>query len=144
MNKMKSILVLFIVGSIFSKTVEYEYDNLNTNISIPKPSISHNVTATYYNPVKSQCDGNPLVTADGSKINLKKLKNKEIRWIAVSRDLLKYYNYGDTVDIQSENSKLRGKWVVKDCMNKRFKKKIDFLSYEKDFMSKPETVKIRK
>ena len=39
-----------------------------------KPS-GHKVTATKYHPVKSQCSGNPLITADGSKINLGKLKN---------------------------------------------------------------------
>lgn len=141
MKKIGNIVILFILSAIFTTKVD---SHLNNSINIPEVASSHKVTATYYNPVKSQCQGNPLITADGSKINLKKLRNKEIRWIAVSRDLLKYYNYGDTVVVLSSNNKLNGRWIVRDCMNKRFKRKIDFLSHEKNFMNKPETVKIIK
>lgn len=87
---------------------------------------------TAYHPVVSQCQGNPLVTADMSKIDLAKLKNKQIRWVALSRDLIKRWggpiNYGDTIVISSEvNSQLNGEWIVHDCMNARYKKSIDFL-----------------
>lgn len=141
MRKFRNILILFIFSSVFTSNVD---SRINNGINIPKVASSHKVTATYYNPVKSQCQGNPLITADGSKINLKKLRNKEIRWIAVSRDLLKYYNYGDTVIIASSNDKLSGEWIVRDCMNKRFRRRIDFLSHDKKFMDKPEIVKITK
>ena len=53
----------------------------------------HLVSATKYHPVRSQCSGNPLVTADGSKISLTALKSGKLRWIAVSRDLLKNYSF---------------------------------------------------
>ena len=36
------------------------------------------VTATYYNAVPGQCDSSPLITADNSRINLAKLKKREI------------------------------------------------------------------
>ena len=82
--------------------------------------------------MSSQCDADPLITADMSKINLDKLKNREIRWIAVSRDLLKKYNMGDTVIIESPNEKVNGEWVIHDKMNKRFEKRIDLLVSSED------------
>lgn len=85
------------------------------------------VTATKYNAVEAQCDGDPLVTADMSKIDLKKLKHNRIRWVAVSRDLLKRFNYGDTIKIECSNEKLNGYWVIHDTMHTRFKNRIDFL-----------------
>ena len=48
--------------------------------------ITTHVTLTCYQPVKSQCNNQPLVTADGSKINLHHLKRGRIKWCAVSRD----------------------------------------------------------
>ena len=47
------------------------------------------VTVTVYNPVMEQCDSTPLITADNSEIDLKKLKQGKLKWVAVSRDLLK-------------------------------------------------------
>lgn len=44
-----------------------------------KKNIITHVTVTCYQPVESQCDSDPLITADGSKIDLKKLKNGEIK-----------------------------------------------------------------
>ena len=57
------------------------------------------VTVTQYNPVVSQCDEDPLVTADNSKIDLEKLRRGKIRWVAVSRDLLDRYNYGNVIEL---------------------------------------------
>lgn len=94
----------------------------------PVDKISHVVSATRYNPVKSQCWGDPLVTADGGRINLKKLKSGELRWIAISRDLQEHFNFGDTVYVSGGPSEINGPWVVKDLMGPRWKKKIDFLS----------------
>ena len=105
---------------------------------------SHDVIATYYNPTVNQCDSNPLITADGSKINLDKLKKKQIRWIAVSRDLLDHYKYGDKVLVRSNNKVLNGVWIVKDTMNKRHKRRIDILTHEKNLLDKPVKVKIYK
>jgi hypothetical protein len=89
------------------------------------------IIGTYYNPVPEQCDNSPLITADGSKIDLDKLKNREIRWVALSRDLLKRWggplDHGDTITITHNNPAINGKWVVHDCMNRRYKKRMDFL-----------------
>jgi hypothetical protein len=88
--------------------------------------------ATTYNPVSSQCDNNPLTTADGSLINLAKLKDQSLRWCALSRDFIArwggLFDYGDTIQVASFTSpQINGKWVVRDCMNKRYSNSLDFL-----------------
>lgn len=100
--------------------------------------------ATTYNAQKSQCDSDPFGTADGSRIDLVKLRNKEIRWVAMSRDLIYdefrqnnypreghwngQFNFGDTILVSSVSSpQVNGEWVVHDCMNARYSKSIDFL-----------------
>lgn len=86
---------------------------------------------TIYNPERKQCDSTPLITASNSKINLEELKNDNIRWMALSRDLLKRwkgkFHYGDTVLITSGDPAIDGLWVIKDTMNKRFKNRGDLL-----------------
>jgi 3D (Asp-Asp-Asp) domain-containing protein len=89
---------------------------------------------TRYNPVASQCQGNPLVTADGSYIDTVELRKGNLRWCALSRDMLSRwggdFNYGDTIYIESEsNPQINGHWVVHDCMNARYSKSIDLLMW---------------
>lgn len=103
---------------------------------------SFEVTASYYNPTKSQCGSTPLITADGSKINMAKLKRGELRWVAVSRDLRSRFKYGDTIWIDSDDMRLRGKWVVRDTMNPKHRNRIDILTANKKYMTKPIRVKI--
>jgi 3D (Asp-Asp-Asp) domain-containing protein len=88
------------------------------------------VKATYYNPTSGQCDKTPLITGSGYKINLRKLKNKTINIVAVSRDLLKIYPYGSEIYVH-QPVHLRGTYRVEDTMNKRFTNRIDFLVYDK-------------
>lgn len=86
---------------------------------------------TVYHPTKKQCDNTPLITASNSKINLVELRNENIRWMALSRDLLKRWNgafhYGDTVLVTAGDPQIDGLWVIKDTMNKRFKNRGDLL-----------------
>jgi len=93
------------------------------------------VKGTFYNPVAHQCDKTPLETADGRRINLRLLKKEKIRWVALSRDLLKRWNgpfqYGDTLYVFHHSHKIRGMWIIHDSMNARFRKRIDFLRYGK-------------
>jgi hypothetical protein len=141
------IIMIILIGSaritrMLNTEVEYypNYVEKNTTVSdtavkeeiiIPDSIILSGITGTYYNPVESQCDGSPLITADGSKINVEKLKNNKIRWVALSRNLLQRwggpFNHGDTIDVYHSNTTVNGKWVVHDVMNKRAKNKIDFL-----------------
>ena len=93
-----------------------------------KNVITH-VTLTYYQPVKEQCDKQPLVTADGSKINLHHLKKGKIKWCAISRDLLYLFPKNKPKRVYIEGF---GVYEVKDVMNKRFKHRIDILIHPKD------------
>ena len=86
------------------------------------------VTLTYYQPVKSQCNNQPLVTADGSKINLHLLKRGNIKWCAISRDLLYLFPKNKPKKVFIEGF---GVYEVRDVMNKRHKHRIDILIHPK-------------
>lgn len=102
------------------------------------------VTATYYHAGPKH--GLSWYTASGNKISIKELNAKKLRWVALSHDLLKHYNYGDTITVISDNPKLRGKWVVMDKMHKRHRNRIDFLTPSGNTlgMLRPTKVKIKK
>ena len=91
-------------------------------------TITH-VTLTCYQPVKSQCNNQPLVTADGSKINLHHLKRGNIKWCAISRDLLYLFPKNKPKRVSIEGF---GVYEVKDVMNKRHKHRIDILIHPKN------------
>lgn len=75
------------------------------------------VTATAYNSLPSQTDGNPTLAAWGDKLR------PGMKAIAVSHDLLNYYGLsrGDKVRIKG----LEGEYTVLDKMHSRWRKKID-------------------
>lgn len=106
----------------------------------------YDVWATKYNATINQCDGDPFTTADLSKIDKSKLHRHELKWIAVSRDLLNQFRMGDIVEIKCDNEKLNGEWEIHDLMNKRFSNRIDFLVplNDKYEFHKPMVVKIRR
>ena len=95
------------------------------------------ILGTHYHPVVSQCDADPLVTADNSTISLNKLKKKTIKWVALSRDLLTRwggpFNYGDTLYVHHVDPNIKGTWIVHDSMNFRFRKRVDFLTHIDNF-----------
>lgn len=86
------------------------------------------VTATVYHAVPEQTDRSPMITADGTDVSGMDLSDARI--IAVSRDLLKrnggHYNFGDRVVVNGAGE-MDGVWTIRDTMNDRFTKKIDFL-----------------
>lgn len=113
--------------------------------SVLKSAGYHKVTATVYNPVARQCDKDPLITADCSRIDLDKLDTGEIKWIAVSRDLLQHFNYGDVIELKSiSDPSINGTYEIHDTMNKRFKNYIDILSPKGKSLGKWDDVVIRK
>lgn len=91
-------------------------------------TVTH-VTLTCYQPVKSQCNNDPLTTADGSKISLHHLKHNRIKWCAVSRDLLYLFPKGKSKRVFIEGF---GVYQVRDVMNKRHHHRIDILIHPKD------------
>lgn len=116
---------------IIRETVKHVYETANVETASVELS---GITGTYYHAVAAQCDATPLITADNSKIDLVKLKDKKIRWVALSRDLLARwggpFNYGDTIKVSQGSEKVNGLWVVHDSMNRRFKNRIDFLVHQ--------------
>ena len=94
---------------------------------ITDPVVYIKVKATMYHPVESQCDNDPLVTADGSIIDPYKVS--DWNWIAVSQDMLVknggIFNYGDQVYIKGTHRD--GIYTIHDCVNKRKTNQIDFL-----------------
>lgn len=101
-----------------------------------KKFITH-VTLTTYNAVASQCDDSPLITADGTKIDLKKLKNGTIKYCAVSRDLLPHIPLGSVIHIEGH-----GYYEVRDTMNKRFNHYIDILQHTSKKNFKKEKIRV--
>lgn len=93
--------------------------------------VVHEVIGTHYHAVVAQCDADPLITADNSEIDLDELEKGTLRWVALSRDMLKrwggHYNYGDTLYIHHPDSAVRGVWYVHDTMNERYSKRVDLL-----------------
>ena len=88
------------------------------------------VRTTYYNPIESQCDSDPLVTADGSNIDLRKLQQGNLKWLAISQDLLPEYPLGTKVKITSKKyPEISGIYVIHDVMNPRFRYSVDVLSH---------------
>lgn len=102
-----------------------------------------NVVATKYNPVLEQCDSDPLITADGSYIDTLLLMKGDLKWVAISRDLRKYFNYGDTIIVEN-SPEIDGEYVVHDTMNPRWKSRIDLLSPRGDSLGKWDNVYIYK
>ena len=99
--------------------------------------ITH-VTITTYNAVRSQCDSSPLITADGTKIDNRKLNSGEQKIVAISRDLLHYIPLGSVIDIEGY-----GRYEVRDTMNSRFNHSIDILQHSSKKNFKKDNIKIK-
>ena len=98
--------------------------------------ITH-VTLTTYNAVKSQCDETPDVTANGTIIDYKKLKQGKLKYCAISPDLLWCIPMGSVIDIDGY-----GRYIVVDTMNARFNHYIDILQHHTEKNFKKEKIKI--
>ena len=98
--------------------------------------ITH-VTLTTYNAVKSQCDETPDVTANGTIIDHKKLKQGKLKYCAISPDLLWCIPMGSIIDIDGH-----GRYEVVDTMNARFNHCIDILQHHTEKNFKKEKIKI--
>ncbi len=76
------------------------------------------VVVTAYNPVASQTDSTPKITASNKRVRL--------GIVALSRDLEKEFGFkfGDTVVIEGH-----GFFVFEDRMNKRWRRRVDILMF---------------
>jgi len=131
---MKFIIILqFIIFSINPSTFnKSDYKSTKLKDKVNQTDTLSFVSHSFYNPVSNQTDSTPLITGSQKKIDLNKLKKGLLKWCAVSPDLLKRfggkYKYGDTIYVKSP-LQYKGKWIIEDCMNRRYKNKIDFLVY---------------
>ena len=82
------------------------------------------VTATVYHAVAAQTDDTPHILADGTIIDVNRAG--AYRYVGLSRDLFKVFAFGDTVRVDNAGE-FDGLWVVRDKMNRRWKRRIDFL-----------------
>jgi hypothetical protein len=138
------LLILALLGStevgVTSEPMSYSLVVTDTVVTVEYDTLYKNVIGTVYHPVKRQTDNTPFVTADSSIIDKNRIN--ELRWIALSRDLIYSKSwgrdwdgkvlFGDTVEIVSPYSEINGEWVVHDTMNKRYKKRLDFLQKNKN------------
>ena len=102
-----------------------------------KSLFTTHVTITTYNAVRSQCDSSPLITADGTKIDHRKVKSGEQRIVAISRDLLYAIPLGSLIYVEGH-----GYYEVRDTMNSRFKHRIDILQHSSKKNFKKDKIKI--
>lgn len=103
-----------------------------------KSLFTTHVTITTYNAVRSQCDRSPLITADGTKIDHRKVKSGEQRIVAISRDLLYAIPLGSVIYVEGY-----GRYEVRDTMNSRFKHSIDILQHSSKKNFKKNNIKIK-
>ncbi len=102
-------------------------------------------TVTVYNAVPSQCNGNHLRTADGSIIDTQKLERGELKWCAVSRDLLKTgYKYGDKIEVISTDPTIAGIYEIHDTTSPKLTRRVDILMPRKINKGKWTGVKIKR
>ena len=102
-----------------------------------KSLFTTHVTITTYNAVRSQCDRSPLITADGTKIDHRKVKSGKQRIVAISRDLLYAIPLGSVIYVEGH-----GCYEVRDTMNSRFKHRIDILQHSSKKNFKKDKIKI--
>lgn len=124
-----SIIFLIVFVCCASANVKYPPNSENGWIT--------HVTITTYNPISSQCDNTPLITADGTHIDLQKLKKGKIKYVAVSRNLLWALPYGSIIYIDG-----LGEYEVRDTMNERYEHCIDILQDIEKPNFKKKSVKI--
>ena len=99
-------------------------------IEIRRVSNEFIVTGTMYSPTLAQCDATPNITADGTKINPKHAS--QYRYVALSRDLLERwggpFQYGEYIAVEgTRRGQYDGIWQVRDTMNPKWLKRVDFL-----------------
>ena len=97
------------------------------------------VTVTTYKVNEFKNDPNGDITATGMKLT--KDNPRQNRIIAISRDLKKKFKFGQWVKIEGAGI-YDGDYVVKDLMNKKWKKRIDILINPEDKQMKYKKVRI--
>ena len=130
-----NILALFILTGYFDNMLDKTrnelfslQDKINQNSYDTWGTLEIDVTVTMYNPSPEQTDSTPNETADGTII--KPWLATQYRYVALSRDLLSRwggpFEYGDYVVIEGTDG-WDGVYQVRDTMNPKWLKRVDFL-----------------
>lgn len=131
-------LILCFILIFLPYEIEHYNKKINESIGNANPIV---VTATTYKATEGETDTTPNITASGFKIDMKNPKRHKI--IAVSRDLKRKWKFGSKVYVKGVG-KHDGVYVVRDVMNKRYKKRIDILIGHKDEQMTYKKVKLFK
>lgn len=118
---MRKLAIIFLFFS-FTPTKPIGELDVNLNYEIAENHIDVNVTT--YTVNEAETDSEPTITASGFEVD--SLNPKKHRIIAVSRDLKKKFKFGQKIKVTGIG-KHSGVYIVRDVMNKRWKKKIDIL-----------------
>ena len=131
-------LVLFLIGMFAactskSQTTIVGWKSTDPRDQIPQVEIKPfevfiEVTATTYQATRKQCDSNPCISASGYNVCSNDFKSKGYHVVAVSQDFIKEKRLQYFQVIKLKSLKKTIKAVVVDCMNSRFRNKIDILS----------------
>ena len=79
-------------------------------------------------------------------IDLVKLRRKELKWVAVSRDLVGISRYGDIIELTATgkgSKRINGRYIVHDTMNPRFTNRVDILTAVGEEMGMWENVTVK-
>ena len=87
------------------------------------------VTGSYYQATAEQCDADPEILADLTRVN--PARAGRLRYVALSRDLLTEFGggpftLGDYVAVHNAGHK-DGTYQVRDVMHERWRRRLDFL-----------------
>jgi 3D (Asp-Asp-Asp) domain-containing protein len=137
-----NLLTILLVGSSLVHPIKTKHKvHHKKHHVVVKHSNVDIVTATTYKVNEFKNDPNGDKTASG--MTLTEDNPRQHRIIAVSWDLKKKYKFGQWVRIVGAGI-YDGKYVVKDLMNKRWRKKIDILINPEDRQMKYKKVKMFK
>jgi 3D (Asp-Asp-Asp) domain-containing protein len=125
--KVMKWMASFILAVLFTLPSKSTMTFFKANESAPV--ITDTVTVTTYTTDPQETDEEPLITASGFKLD--SLNPRRHKIIAVSRDLKKLFKFGQKVKITGIG-KYSGIYVVRDLMNKRWKKRVDILINPED------------
>lgn len=114
-----------IMGKDDSNISQIEEDDNDNDNNVERLTLD--VVCTIYNPCPEQGWGNGDILYDGTKIS--KQKASGYRYIAISHDLINEHGFkmGDLVYVSGLDEYYNGYWEVRDLMNKKWSKRIDFL-----------------
>ena len=136
-----NLLTILLVGATMIQPIKIKHKKHHKTHHVVNKNNIDIVTVTTYKVNEFKNDPNGDITASGMKLTEDNPRQHKL--IAISRDLKKKYKFGQSVRIVGAGI-YDGKYIVKDLMNKKWKKRIDILINPEDRQMKYKKVKIFK